>query len=115
MLAFLTFRLINTASIVQTRKIWAFYFGKKVQHEKGRLRYIRNHAGTLNNFILLTVEVETMRMIHTKFGYESPTEAKCDGELNKYFNQHSKREKQHYLNDKRRRQRHETKRIIKAN
>lgn len=27
-----------------------------------------------------------MKMLHTKFGYESPTEAKCDGELNKYFN-----------------------------
>lgn len=32
-----------------------------------------------------------MRMIHTKFGYESPTEAKCDGELNKYFNERNKR------------------------
>lgn len=29
-------------------------------------------------------------MIHTKFGYISPTEAKCDGELNKYFNERNK-------------------------
>ena len=55
-----------------------------------------------------------MRMIHTKFGYESPTEAKCDGELNKYFNQHNKREKQRYLNDKRRSKCHEAKRIVKT-
>lgn len=29
-------------------------------------------------------------MIQTEFGYISRTEAKCDGELNKYFNERNK-------------------------